>query len=65
MISLQLKVNFKSRIIMNNSTNISYFKIGEVVKRTGVTASAIRYYESIGIVPKPGRKHGCRMYDET
>lgn len=34
------------------------FTIGEVVKRTGIAASAIRYYESVGVVPKPARKSG-------
>lgn len=41
------------------------FAIGEVVKRTGLAASAIRYYESVGVVPKPNRKNGRRVYDEN
>jgi MerR family redox-sensitive transcriptional activator SoxR len=36
--------------------------IGKVAKATGVPASAIRYYESIGIIPKPPRKNGVRQY---
>jgi MerR family redox-sensitive transcriptional activator SoxR len=36
--------------------------IGEVAKATGVPASAIRYYESNGIIPKPSRKNGVRQY---
>lgn len=40
------------------------FTIGEVAKRTGLAASAIRYYESVGIVPKPYRHNGRRLYDD-
>jgi len=40
------------------------FTIGEVAKRTGLAASAIRYYESIGVVPKPMRRNGRRVYNE-
>ena len=37
--------------------------IGEVAHRAGVAASAIRYYESIGLLPVPLRVHGQRRYD--
>jgi MerR family redox-sensitive transcriptional activator SoxR len=37
--------------------------IGEVARRAGVATSSIRYYESIGLLPKPGRLHGQRRYD--
>lgn len=40
------------------------FLIGEVVARSGLAASAIRYYESVGIVPRPARRNGRRVYDE-
>ena len=40
------------------------FSIGEVAKRSGLAASAIRYYESVGVVPKPARSNGRRVYDE-
>jgi MerR family transcriptional regulator, redox-sensitive transcriptional activator SoxR len=36
--------------------------IGKVAKAAGVRASAIRYYESTGIIPKPLRKNGVRQY---
>jgi MerR family redox-sensitive transcriptional activator SoxR len=36
--------------------------IGEVARRAGVRASAIRYYESIGILPEPDRVSGQRRY---
>lgn len=36
--------------------------IGDVARRAGVAASAIRYYESIGVLPEPARIHGQRRY---
>ena len=36
--------------------------IGEVARRAGVATSAIRYYESIGLLPEPGRLYGQRRY---
>jgi MerR family transcriptional regulator, redox-sensitive transcriptional activator SoxR len=39
--------------------------IGEVARRAGVASSAIRYYESIGLLPEPQREGGQRRYDET
>jgi len=38
--------------------------IGEVAGRAGVAASAIRYYESLGLLPEPDREHGQRRYDD-
>ena len=39
--------------------------IGELSKRTGVHIETIRYYERIGIMPKPPRSEGGhRVYDE-
>ena len=38
--------------------------IGEVARRAGVAPSAIRYYESIGLLPVPDRLHGQRRYDQ-
>ena len=37
--------------------------IGEVARRAGVATSSIRYYERIGILPKPAREAGQRRYD--
>lgn len=39
------------------------FTIGEVAHRAGIQTSAIRYYESIGLLPSPERKNGRRYYD--
>ena len=40
--------------------------IGTVAERTGVSAKTIRYYESIGLIPKPDRaENGYRDYSTT
>jgi MerR family redox-sensitive transcriptional activator SoxR len=36
--------------------------IGEVARRAGLRSSAIRYYEDIGVLPRPERTHGHRRY---
>ncbi len=38
------------------------FTISEVAKRAGIQASAIRYYESIKLLPSPRRSSGRRRY---
>ena len=38
--------------------------IGQVARRTGVSQSAIRYYEAVGLLSRPSRKHGARQYDD-
>ena len=38
--------------------------ISEVARRSGLRSSAIRYYESQGILPAPQRVNGRRRYDE-
>jgi len=37
--------------------------IGEIAQLAGIQTSAIRYYESIGLVPPPKRASGWRRYD--
>jgi MerR family transcriptional regulator, redox-sensitive transcriptional activator SoxR len=39
--------------------------IGEVAQRAGIRPSALRYYESIGLLPAPKRVSGWRRYDES
>jgi MerR family redox-sensitive transcriptional activator SoxR len=36
--------------------------IGQVAERFGINASAIRYYERVGVLPKPPRESGQRRY---
>lgn len=37
--------------------------IGEVARRAGISASAIRYYERAGLLSEPGRVGGKRRYE--
>lgn len=37
--------------------------IGEVAWRAGVRPSALRYYESVGVLPAPERVNGRRRYE--
>lgn len=39
--------------------------IGEVARRAGIRTSAIRYYESVGLLPEPPRVNGHRRYDPS
>lgn len=39
--------------------------IGEVARRAGIQTSAIRYYESVGLLPLPRRVNGRRYYDQS
>ena len=39
--------------------------IGEVARRAGVRASAIRYYEEAGLLEEPDRVGGKRRYNEV
>ncbi len=38
--------------------------IGEVASEAGLRPSAIRYYERLGVLPKPVRVSGRRQYDD-
>lgn len=41
-------------------------QIGELARRTGVTAKTIRFYEDTGLLPAPGRRsNGYRDYAEN
>lgn len=40
------------------------YRIGEVAKETGVSVEALRYYERLGLLPRPLRTaRGARRYD--
>ena len=39
--------------------------IGEVARRAGIATSAVRYYESEGLIPRAARRSGRRVYDES
>lgn len=39
--------------------------IGELARRTGVAASALRYYEELGLMPHARRASGNRRYDAS
>jgi len=41
---------------------MGYLSIGEVAQQVGVQTSAIRYYESIGLLAEPARVSGQRRY---
>jgi DNA-binding transcriptional MerR regulator len=42
-----------------------YLTIGELAERTGVAASALRYYEELGLIPAPVRASGQRRYPKS
>ena len=49
-----------------NEHDDTFLTIGAVARRTGVSAQAIRYYERIGLLPRPARHtNGYRYYSET
>ena len=54
----KVKANFKSRDIFSEGT----VTIGEVAKRAGMAASAIRFYERAGLLAPPDRQSGQRRY---
>ena len=39
--------------------------IGELARRAGVTTSTLRYYEDLGLLPRPARISGQRRYPES
>jgi MerR family transcriptional regulator, redox-sensitive transcriptional activator SoxR len=43
---------------------MSLLSIGEAARRAGVSASAMRHYERVGLLPAPARVSGRRRYDE-
>jgi MerR family redox-sensitive transcriptional activator SoxR len=39
-----------------------FLRIGELAQRAGISASAVRYYERVGLLPAPTRSSGRRDY---
>jgi MerR family redox-sensitive transcriptional activator SoxR len=39
--------------------------IGQVARQAGLNTSAIRYYESVGLLPEPRRESGQRRYGDA
>ena len=49
---------------MKKITNSPTYAIGEMSRRTGVIIETVRYYEKIGMMPKPKRTEGGkRLYN--
>lgn len=40
-------------------------KIGDVSEKTGIPSSTIRYYEQIGLIDRPARVSGRRVFDSS
>jgi MerR family copper efflux transcriptional regulator len=49
----------------SSAPEVNALTIGELARRTGVTASALRYYEELGLLPVPARISGQRRYPES
>jgi MerR family transcriptional regulator, redox-sensitive transcriptional activator SoxR len=50
---------------MSRGVGMESFGIGEIARKVGIATSAIRYYESIGLLPPSQRISGKRRYDES
>jgi MerR family redox-sensitive transcriptional activator SoxR len=61
---LEVKVDFKSSDTYKNFRRRNPMKIGALAKRTGLNASAIRYYEKVGLLAGPHRSGGQRRYSD-
>lgn len=42
---------------------MEYLTVGEAAKRVGMRTSALRYYESVGLIAPPKRVSGQRRYE--
>lgn len=58
--TVQFKVRFKSR---GQNQMMKKLTIGEIARLAGMQTSAIRYYESMGLLPPPKRVNKRRRYD--
>ena len=46
-------------------TESPQYQIGAIAQKAGLSPSTIRYYEQIGLLPKPVRVSGQRRYDKS
>jgi MerR family redox-sensitive transcriptional activator SoxR len=53
------------RMLLVKVRLMSSLSIGELARRSGRAASAIRYYESIGLLPTAARESGQRRFPES
>jgi MerR family transcriptional regulator, redox-sensitive transcriptional activator SoxR len=60
--TLQPQVHLKSRCYGTNMRTTDMISIGEVARRSGVSASALRFYEEIGLVRSERTAGGHRVY---
>jgi MerR family transcriptional regulator, redox-sensitive transcriptional activator SoxR len=63
--SLLVKVDLMSRIEPEEAAPPESLAIGELAQLTGKAASAIRYYEAVGLLEAPQRISGRRRYPRT
>ncbi|MEV0680209.1 MerR family DNA-binding transcriptional regulator [Actinosynnema sp. NPDC050436] len=49
----------------SSAPEVNPLTIGELARRAGVSTSALRYYEELGLLPAPARASGQRRYPES
>jgi MerR family transcriptional regulator, redox-sensitive transcriptional activator SoxR len=54
-----------SSVLEVKGVAVGELSIGEVARRAGLRPSALRYYESIGLLAQPQRVNSRRRYDES
>lgn len=64
MFSLQPRVDSRSSTFYARPVpTVSVLSIGDVARLSQTPITTLRYYESIGLLPAPGRQGGQRRYD--
>jgi len=59
----QVQARERARVTASPPRDVRGITIGELARAAGLRASAIRFYESAGILPTPRRQGGRRVYD--
>jgi len=58
-------VTFAIREVESSRRERTMLRIGHVAARSSVSVDTLRYYERLGLVPKPARtQSGYRLYEE-